>query len=163
MQQLIYLQIENGECPIVVTDIPNPVQPMVHIDFDGEYQNIFLRDPESGDWIEQDLGFTALAKMVGIKLDTLYYPDPDNLKELTWHTACDGKDIFRFGLCAEHSGHEEFFEVFAANRRYMFTLVKHPTGQWYFYKQPGAGGWDFDLRYYEKVPAFIDEHHLSAR
>jgi hypothetical protein len=64
----IFLQIQNDIQSVKVTELTNPIQAMVFVEFENGYGNIFFADPEGGDWVEQDLGFTRLASIVGGQL-----------------------------------------------------------------------------------------------
>ncbi len=51
-----------------ISEILHPVHRMFFAIMEDSYSNIFFTDVETGEWIEQDLGFTRLAEAV--KLDT---------------------------------------------------------------------------------------------
>ncbi|WP_315822241.1 hypothetical protein [Paraflavitalea speifideaquila] len=112
-------------------------------------------DVEYGQWVEQDMGFTVLADMIGKKIDQLYYFDWCK-KMLTWFEEPENDKHIRFGYHADHTAGYLVYEIFAPNRRYMFTLVKLQSHVWQLFKIPGSG-WAYDQEYVQKIPFILDE------
>src|SRR6476620_4349543 len=78
------LSYDEGEpVNIQVTDLKHPIHQMYFVNFPDGYQNIFFSDAETGEWIEEDLGNTQLAKEVGFCL----HPNGNSakiLRKLCW-------------------------------------------------------------------------------
>ena len=66
MNNTAFLEFENQTTKVLIEEIYHPIHQMVHVIFEDGYENIFFTDIETGQWIEQDMGATALAKAVGI-------------------------------------------------------------------------------------------------
>src|SRR5438045_3011528 len=66
MNHAAYLKFEDTTSKVIIEEIYNPIHKMVHVIFEDGYENVFFTDIETGEWIEQDLGFTSLARAVGI-------------------------------------------------------------------------------------------------
>jgi len=86
MDHIFYLRLENDVCSAKVTAIDHPYQQVYHVLFDDGYENIFFTDVETGNWIEEDLGETALAASFGTKLYLLEgrYSIQERNKPLAW-------------------------------------------------------------------------------
>lgn len=139
-----------------ISEIFHPMHSMFHVIFDDGYENIFFSDVESGKWVEQDLGLTPLAELVGEKIESHVAKDPVVRKSVNWyHEESGGRSI--------HFGYHHFvvdgyytYEIFADNRRYMFTLVKLNNELWQLFKVPGMAGWNYNEDYIEEIPFIID-------
>lgn len=139
-----------------ISEIYHPIHWMFHVGFDDGYENIFFSDVETGKWVEQDLGFTQLAEMLGTKIESQIPKDNVIRKSVKWyHEESSGKYI--------HFGYHRFlvdgystYEIYAENKRYMFTLVKLNNDLWQLFKVPGMAGWNYKENYIEEIPFIID-------
>lgn len=155
MEHSLELIIDGAPQTVMLSEMQHPIHSMVHASFEDGYENIFFIDVESGNWVEQDVGFTNLATMVGKKVEHLYYFDWGK-KEITWCEEETNGKYLHFGFHADHTAGYMVYEIFAANRRYMFTLVKLQNHVWQLFKIPGSG-WDYDEAYIQKIPFILDE------
>lgn len=152
----IYLEIENEILSAKITEVYNPVQGMVHIQFNDGYSNIFFVDCETGQWVEQDLGFTKLAKVVGEELAYVIDHSSTVTAKLKWEKTIINEEIFHFGFYKYLSGDQYMYEIFSDNRRYMFSLVKKSHSVWQIFKIPGTDGWNYNLKYEDIVPCLLE-------
>lgn len=156
MEHAIHLQVDGHTQAVTLNEVVHPIHCMFHAVFDDGYENIFFADVESGEWVEQDVGFTSLAAMIGKKIEHLYFFDWGK-KEIKWfdEEEDDGKHL-HFGYHADHTAGYLVYEIFAPNRRYMFTLVKLQSHVWQLFKIPGSG-WDYNQDYVQQIPFILDE------
>lgn len=156
MEHTIRLNVDSKIQSVLLSEMVHPIHCMFHALFEDGYENIFFADVESGEWVEQDMGFTNLAAMIGKKIENLYYFDWEK-KEITWFEEEEeqGRHL-HFGYHVDHSAGYRVYEIFAPNRRYMFTLVKLQSHVWQLFKIPGSG-WEYDEVYVQQVPFILDE------
>lgn len=148
------LYLEGERHLVTLSEITHPVHCMVHAEFENGYENIFFADVETGDWVEQDLGFTRLASMIGDHLQNSYTGYHIARKELVWHHGFCNDQLIEFGYHRELTAGYPVYEIFATNRRYMFTLVKLKNDQWQLFKIPGCG-WDYKESYIHEIPFIL--------
>jgi hypothetical protein len=154
--QTIFLQIRDQIQTIQVKEIFNPIQPMVSVEFENGYQNIFFVDLETHQWVEQDLGFTRLAEILGGQLAYMIHFFKGPKKTFCWRKESLGEELMHFGFLKYKAAADMVYEIFASNRRYMFTLIRKKQKVWQIMKMPGTEGWDFNLNYLEAVPFLLD-------
>ncbi len=134
MQHILYLKLENDIYSATVTSIPNDHHLQYHVLFQNGYENIFFTDAETGNWIEEDLGETELARHFGERIaflgDDVYVP----CKALSWCRASIANMVINFGFCInrKNNGHT-IFEVYGDNHKFLCNLEKNETGQWDVY------------------------------
>jgi hypothetical protein len=156
MEHAVKLTVDGESQLVTLSEMVHPIHCMFHVLFEDGYENIFFTDVEESLWVEQDLGFTARAQQVGKKIGKLYHFNWVN-KPINWYTKTDdfGKEL-RFGYSRDTSGGYLVYEIFAPNRRYMFTLVRLKSHIWQLFKIPGSG-WDYSEEYVNKVPFILEE------
>lgn len=159
MNHAAYLKFDNTTSKVIVEEIYNPIHQMVHVIFEDGYENVFFTDIETGDWMEQDIGFTSLAYAVG----KLVCEDDSNKKSLSkkliWYHENSGKKPLHFGFLKYHSAGNAFYAIFASNKRYMFTLFKNKH-LWKVLSHVNLHSWNFDLDYFQEVPFILDMYKL---
>ena len=155
MEHAIKLNVDGQTQSVTLSEMVHPIHCMFHAAFEDGYENIFFADVESGEWVEQDVGFTSLAAMIGDRIEHLYYFDWGK-KDITWFEEEDHGSHIYFGYHADNTAGYRVYEMFAPNRRYMFTLVKLQSHVWQLFKIP-ASGWDYDEAYVQKIPFILDE------
>jgi hypothetical protein len=158
MNHAAYLKFENTTSKVIVEEIYSPIHQMVHVIFEDSYENVFFSDIETGEWIEQDLGFTALARAVGM-LITGNTREKYPTQQLTWYHENNGAKPISFGFLKYRSGGNTFYAVFASNKRYMFTLFKNKH-LWKVLSHTNLHSWNFDLDYFQEVPFILDMYKL---
>jgi hypothetical protein len=139
-----------------ISEIFHPMHWMFHVHFNDGYENIFFSDVETGKWVEQDLGFTPLAELVGKKIESHIPKDNVVRKSLNWYHEEYGGRSINFGYHLFIVDGFYTYEIFAANKRYMFTLVKVNNELWQLFKVPGMAGWNYNEDYIEEIPFIID-------
>lgn len=139
-----------------LSEIFHPMHWMFHVLFDDGYENIFFSDVETGKWVEQDLGFTPLAELVGKKIESHVPKDHVVRKSVNWYHEGSGRKNINFGYHFFIVEGYHTYEIFAENRRYMFTLVKVNNELWQLFKIPGMAGWNYNEDYIEEIPFIID-------
>lgn len=159
MNHAAYLKFEDTTSKVIVEEIYNPIHQMVHVTFEDGYENIFFTDIETGEWIEQDLGFTSLARAVGILIqDNSMEKFP--VQKLMWfHENSAAAKPLHFGYLKYRSGSNTFYAIFSANKRYMFTLFKNKH-LWKVLSHTNLHSWSFDLDYFQEVPFLLDMYKL---
>lgn len=156
MNTPIQILIDDRLCTAEISEIYHPIHWMFHISFDDGYENIFFSDVETGNWIEQDLGFTSLAEMLGHKIELQMPKENVIRKTVQWyHEEANGKRI-HFGFYRFLVDGFSTYEIYAENKRYMFTLVKLNNDLWQLFKVPGMAGWNYKENYIEEIPFIID-------
>ncbi|MEO5983964.1 MAG: hypothetical protein ABIP80_00575 [Ferruginibacter sp.] len=131
MSNIIYLQLDNEETFAWVTEISHRNHQMFKVSFKNDYENIFYTDVETGKWVEEDLGFTSLAYEVGKQIK-IFLKNPIHVpKLLIWHTqhTADDKHI-SFGFFNFLKGKHKLYEIYNANKKYMYTLVDMDNDEW---------------------------------
>jgi len=154
MENIIFLKVDEEICMACFTILDHPVHLMAHVQFEDGYENIFYNDVETGNWIEQDLGFTNLAEETGKRLAPYFKHIFDEYKALTW-MYLESKE-YSFGYHKYLSGDYEVYEIYHANRRHMFTAVKSSAGLWQIILFSGDTTWSHPKSYYEEIPYMLD-------
>ena len=131
MSNIIYLTVDEVETFAWVTEISHRNHQMYKVCFRNQYENIFYTDVETGKWIEEDLGFTSLANKVGKQVSTFQRNIIHVPKILTWHTQYNTEDkLISFGFYGFLKGQHKLYEIYGANKKYMYTLVDMDNDEW---------------------------------
>ncbi len=123
MEHIFYMRLNNDVCSAQVTEVENLFQTQYHVLFGDGYQNIFFTDVESGAWIEEDLGETDLAVSFGKRIFQVDGPQEISGKSLTWCRAAYARQLMCFGFHTYRKQGKNYFEIYADNRKFLFTLV----------------------------------------
>ncbi|MEP6513906.1 MAG: hypothetical protein ABJA79_08555 [Parafilimonas sp.] len=159
MKNTITLRFENQTCKIIVKEIFHPIHSMAHVTFEDGYENIFFSDIETGEWIEQELGYTGLARAVGTLVASNNKESIYPRQQLTWYHDTAGIKSIDFGYVKYQSGGHIFYEIFASNKRYMFTLLKNKQ-LWKVFSHTNLQSWNFDREFFQEVPFILDTYKL---
>ncbi len=130
MSNIIYLQADEMETFAWVTEIKSRHSAMYKVTFKNEYENIFFTDIETGEWIEEDLGFTKLAAEVGKQIQLFHTHIIHVPKLLIWHTQESEDKFISFGFYSYLKGDKKMYEIYNANRKYMYTLIDMSNDEW---------------------------------
>jgi hypothetical protein len=131
MSNIIYIVNTEGKESIAwITEIPHRHHAMYKVEFESGYENIFFTDVESGGWIEEDLGFTALAIQVGKEIQKLMRNPFHVPKALTWHKQYENNKLVSFGFIHFMKGSHKMYEVYNSNKKYMYTLADMGNDEW---------------------------------
>ncbi len=124
------MKLSGEDVAALVTDIPHKQHSMYKVTMESGYNNIFFTDVESGNWVEEDLGFTKLAKKIGVEICNYSHRSVHVPKLLMWHTFYkEGKQV-TFGAFNFMNADQKMFEIYHSNRKYMFTLVQQTQEDW---------------------------------
>ncbi|MEO6537355.1 MAG: hypothetical protein ABIT07_04910 [Ferruginibacter sp.] len=130
MNSIIHLQVADEKMTALITQIPHRSHSMYRIIFESGYENIFFTDVETGKWIEEDLGFSALAEKVGEQIRNLTQNFFHVPKILTWHKQFVAGKLVCFGFFNFMKGPHRMYEIYNANKKYMYTLVDMNNEEW---------------------------------
>lgn len=130
MSNIIYLNVEGVETFAWVTKIKCRLHNMFRVAFKNEYENVFFTDVETGDWIEEDLGFTELASEVGKQIIEFSKRIVHVPKLLIWHTHENDDRVISFGFYSYLKGEQKMYEIYGSNRKFMYTLVDMNNDEW---------------------------------
>ncbi len=157
----IYLEVEDEILSARITELFNPVQIMVDVEFNNGYSNIFFVDLETGNWVEQDMGFTKLAKIVGNELKFIIESSSFAKCRMKWKKTLFDDEMYHFGYYKYPQADGTYaYEIFANNKRYMFSLVKKKRSVWQIFKLQGGEGWAYNQKYEEMVPFLLQAGNL---
>lgn len=130
MNNLIYLQVDGADTTAWIMEISNRHHNMFKVCFSNGYENIFFTDVETGRWIEEDLGFTDLAQVVGRHLRPFLKSPVHVPRVLVWHHQVYDKKILNFGFFCYNKGKHKLYEIYGANRKYLYTLMDMENDEW---------------------------------
>jgi len=133
MEHILYLKIENDIRPARVIPVSHPHHRLYHVIFEDGYENMFYTDVETGNWIEEDLGETDLALMIGAKIKKLDKLRNTSRKSLVWCRASVASIVINFGFCTYSDEGTTIFEIYRDNRKFLCNLVKNKKGKWTIY------------------------------
>jgi hypothetical protein len=156
MKKIIYLEINDALQAAVVKEIAHPRHSLFHVSFENGYENIFFTDVETGEWLEEDLGFTKLAETVGLSVShqlsaTILVPRP-----LVWQKI-DGFTVFGFYNYAYEDN--EIYEIYRPNRKFMCYLLRTIKNDWYLLKTHSIFKCkEVDLEAVERITDILEEY-----
>jgi len=133
MEHLLYLKIENDIRSVKVKPVKHPIHQVYHVLFEDGYENIFFTDVETGNWIEEDLGETALAVSFGLKIDLLDKVYIRPCRPLAWCRASIADMIVNFGFYSYTENDNTVFEVYTDNHKFLCNLVRDKKNNWTMY------------------------------
>lgn len=154
----IYVTIDNSNFQLEVSEMEHPVQSMFHVAFDNGYENIFYKSVDKGDWIEQDIGQTITAKCIGSIIEQNYTVEYCN-KPLNYIEARTPYGNLNFYYFKYHSSGFKLFEIYALNKRYVFSVVLFNDYSWELHKMPGSY-WNYPEYFEEIIPEIITRENL---
>ncbi len=161
MSYYLHFHLGGVNYSVTLTEISHPMHCMYLAEFDDEYENIFYSDPRTGKWIEQDIGFSALADMVCKKLEKIGVPARLPAKNIVWHHQYDRGKWLHFGYHPAFIDGCLTYEIYASNHRFMFNLVKTPGDDWQIMQMPGTG-WNFNDVYAERILYVIEQLYQNS-
>lgn len=151
MDNIINLQIDGFKCTAVISEIVHRHHKMFKISFNNGYENIFYTDVETDKWIEEDLGFTLLAKEIGNQIKkNKRYSLPDT-KILTWHKQYINDKLICFGFYSLINGKQKFYQIYKANKKYMYTLVDMENNEWQILGNSSISGGHIDKAFVSRL------------
>ncbi len=155
-----YIDFDNKPCHVLVDRIANPVhRSMYYLRFENGYENVFFTDSETGEWIEQDLGYTLLAKTFGTLVDGNKAVACDTLKKrITWFIENQELKVI-FGFNKKVCGKTLVYDIFGSNRRYMFTLIRN-IERWQVLNNYAENSWNFSMKCFQEIPFLLEINEL---
>lgn len=121
----------NGEALAAwVFEMPNKHHHVFRVCFSDGYENIFYTDPETGCWMEEDLGFTHLATLVGQNIRPFIKNPVHVPKLLQWHCQDFDNRLLNFGFFCYTNGRHKLYEIYNANKKYLYTLMDMDNDEW---------------------------------
>lgn len=130
MTNIINIKQGDLETKAWFEEIYNRHHCMYKVTFENQYENIFFTDVETGKWIEEDLGFTALAQEVGSRIQSFMRQPVHVPKALTWHKQYMDECLVSFGFVSLMKGNHKMYEIYGSNKKYMYTLVEMDNEEW---------------------------------
>lgn len=130
MNKIINLPLDGTNGFACVQEIGPRCQRIYSVLFSNEYQNIFYKDVESGEWIEEDLGYTELAARLGTAITNVTENSIHVPKLLIWHTESDSNTNFTFGFTSLMEHDQRQYEIYGGNKKYLFTLAESEEDNW---------------------------------
>ena len=159
MTNKIRVNHENELLEGEIRKLKHHLHAMYHISFDNGYENIFFTDAESGEWVEQDLGFTGLAASIGKTIDLFFQSDEKcRLVPIKWYHDLGNGDLIHFGYHHYWVVNWSVFEIFAPNKRFLFTLIKIDSTHWQLVYPSEHPGWDMPAGIIHELPHILEEH-----
>ncbi len=159
MKEKYYLAFENDVQRISVQKVADTRHTMFYVQFENGYANVFFTDIETGQWLEQDLGDTALARSVGQLVNHHQENTVSYLSDLNWFEP-SGRTKFRFGYIKRKSGDTVFYDIYHSNKRFMFTLIRDADEGWEIPFNYNYNGWHFNIAYFNDIAFLIELNQL---
>ena len=163
MSNIIYLQIDGEETLAWVTEIVHRHHNMYRVSFKDGYENIFYTDVETGQWIEEDLGFTMLAEDIGKQIKSFMRNPIHVPKLLTWHKQYINGKLLSFGFFNFMNGSQKFYQIYNANKKYMYTLVDMDNNEWQILGNSSILGSQVDSVFVRQVIDILPLYTANAR
>ena len=163
MNNIIYLVVEGVESFAWVTEVSNRNHRMFKVIFRNGYENIFFTDVETGEWVEEDIGFTQLAQDVGVQIKNFVRNSIHVPKLLTWHKHSTENDVLYFGFFNFMKDKYKMYEIYNSNRKYMYTLVEMDNEEWQIMGNNSPSLKNVDPVFLEQVIQILPLYWLNAR
>ncbi|MBC7535580.1 MAG: hypothetical protein H7258_07810 [Ferruginibacter sp.] len=163
MNNIIYLVVEGEESFAWITEVSNRNHNMFKVIFRNGYENIFFTDVETGKWVEEDMGFTQLARDIGGQIKNFVRNPIHVPKLLTWHKQANDNDVLYFGFFNFMKDKYKMYEIYNSSRRYMYTLVEMDNEEWQIMGNNTASLKNVDPLFIEQVIQILPLYWLNAR
>jgi hypothetical protein len=163
MSNIIYLKVDGVENFAWVSEIVHRHHNMYKVSFQSGYENIFYTDVETGKWIEEDLGFTELALEVGKQIKSFMRNPIHVPKLLTWHKQVIDDKLVCFGFFNFLNGSQKFYQIYNANKKYMYTLVDMDNEEWQILGNSATINNHIDAAFVHQVIQILPLYTANAR
>ena len=162
MTNTITLQYYGQELTGMATEIQNRHHHMFKVVFDNDYENIFFTDVETGQWLEEDLGFTELAREVGkqaklISGNLFHVP-----RMLTWHRQLVNDELISFGFFNYMKDKYKMYEIYHVNKKYLYTLVEMDNDEWQILGNSLSLHKQIDTRFAHRIIQILSSYTANA-
>lgn len=146
----------NGEMiPGHAIEVPHRKHNMYKVIFQNGYENVFYTDVETGDWIEEDLGFTQLAAQIGVQIRAILQNPYHVPKLLTWHKQVNDNRVILFGFFNYMKGHHKMYEIYDSRSKYLYTLVEMEEDNWQIMGNTNVVQGNIDPEFVEMVTRIL--------
>lgn len=163
MNNIIYLKVDGIDSFAWVTEIPNRHHSMFKVIFKNGYENIFFTDVETGMWVEEDMGFTELAQDIGEQIKDFLKSPIHVPKLLTWHRQEIDDEMLSFGFFNFRKDKYKMYEIYNANRKYMYTLVEMDNEEWQILGNNSLAVKNIDPLFVEKIIQILPLYWANVR
>lgn len=162
MTKTIHIE-HNGEMiPGHALEVPHRQHNMFKVVFENGYENVFYTDVESGEWIEEDLGFTKLAAQIGKQIKATLQNPYHVPKLLTWHKQVKDNKLMNFGFFNFMKGHHKMYEIYDSRRKYLYTLVEMEADNWQILGSSNVFKGNIDPLFAQMVTRILPLYSFSA-
>lgn len=151
MNLILELEVEGGIIHVTVEEVSHRHHNMLRASFKNGYENIFYTDVETGEWIEEDLGFTQLASALGKKIKKHLRSPYHVPKLLTWHNQLINGHCFKFGFFPFLNGNQKLYQIYNANRKFLYTLTEMENEEWQILGNMNNRYAPIDIFYLKKI------------
>lgn len=162
MRKIILLNAEGKDIKARVTEITNRHQKQFKLSFEDGYENIFYADVETGNWVEEDLGFTSLASAAGMQLKPFIGSPFHVPKILTWQKQIINDTPVCFGFFNFMNGSQKCYQIYGCNRKYMYTLVDMDNDEWQIAGSNLSQNEQFDTRLAHRIIRILSAYTANA-
>ncbi len=159
MKEKIRIDYNSRKSDGFVDELFHPIHQMFKVRFDDGYENIFFTDVDSGRWIEQDIGFTLLAEMVGEKINSNHKSGGKIIRTLHWYHSTEKMDTspVNFAFFHYYLGSFPVFEIYAPNRRFLFSMILVNKDFWQVFKIEDDWSFSESEKLMKKLPRILEE------
>jgi len=163
MNNIIYLEIDGKDSFAWASEIVHRHHNMYKVSFKDGYENIFYTDVETGSWIEEDLGATALAAEVGDQIRRFMRNPIHVPKLLTWHKQYIDDRLVSFGFFNFMNGSQKFYQIYNSNKKYMYTLVDMENDEWQILGNTSSINNYIDTSFVHKIIQILPLYTANAK
>jgi hypothetical protein len=157
MSIIISLPFEGKEIMATVCETDQRYRSIYRVIFSNEYENVFYKDVENGRWIEEDLGYTEMASLVGSRIKGRLEGPIHVPKLLNWHSELwNGKQV-RFGFTCTLQNDQRLFEIYNSQKKYLYSLLESESEGWEIMGNELLRG-NIDPFFLEMVLGFLSEY-----
>ena len=155
MTEMIHLPIDGIDGFAWVSEIGQRNQHIYRVMFSNEYHNVFYKDVETGEWIEEDLGYTELAQHVGSRINSLRDNPIHVPKLLIWHCRIyNGREVC-FGFTSVLEDDKKLYEIYDSHKKFLYTLVEDDENGWEILGNLNLINGNIDHEFLEEVVATL--------
>jgi len=163
MTQKIELELHGTMKMVTVEEVFHRFHNMIKVYFENGYENLFYTDVETGRWIEEDLGFTECASLIGSKIKQQLSNPIHVPKKLTWHYQYTNGSLFYFAFFPFVHDLQKFYQIFNQNRKYIYTLIVNERNDWMMLETSNLSFNTLDYDYLAKVVQALQPYAINTQ
>ncbi|MEO6405626.1 MAG: hypothetical protein ABIY51_08850 [Ferruginibacter sp.] len=160
MNKVLKIKMGEIETRAWFEEIFNRHHCMYKVFFENGYENIFFTDVETGKWIEEDLGFSELAQMIGSGIRPFMRQPVHVPKMLTWHKQHMQGKLVSFGFVGFLKGNHKMYEIYNSNKKYLYTLVEMENEEWQIMGNSSMNIQNLDSKFIQHVVEVLPLYSL---